>query len=227
MSKIIFYVEDEGRNILVSYDSSITIKDFILDYTRKHTNLETTDPKIYSFTTGTKILNSKKFIDRQLGDLIQENSHVRFIRKQSLYYGPGLLTVDVSKNITKEYEPAKSGPSYQTGGDGLTIQSTCKNENCIAYNKTIFIPIGFVQNWNLFEHLEENVLCPSCKEMVNPKNYWFKNCFYRIDYIKNINEKMERGSIRGDASSDMFKTFDQEESGEALFVKLVFHIDRR
>ena len=32
MSKIIFYVEDEGRNILVSYDSSITIKDFFLDY---------------------------------------------------------------------------------------------------------------------------------------------------------------------------------------------------
>ena len=228
MSKINFYVRDEGKDIPVSYDSSITVKDFILDFTRNHTSFATTDPSVYTFKTGAKFLNSKTFIDRQLKELIRENSLVTFIRKKDMCYsgGPGILTVDVSKNITKEYEPAKSGPSYQTGGNGLTIQSTCKNENCIAYNKTVFIPIGYVNNWNLFEHLED-VLCPSCKEMVNAKNYWFKNCFYRIDYIKNNNEKMERGSIRGDASSDMYKTFDQEESGEALFVKLVFNVEKR
>ena len=227
MSKINFYVrdEEEEKDIPVSYDSSITVKDFILDFTRNHTSFATTDPSTYKFLTRGKLLN--KFIDRRLKELIKETSVVTFIRKPHACGGPGFLTVDVSKNITKEYEPAKSAPSYQTGGNGLTIQSTCKNENCIAYNKTVYIPIGYVNNWNLFEHLEEDVLCPSCKEMVNAKNYWFKNCFYRIDYIKNNNEKMERGSIRGDASSDMYKTFDQEESGEALFVKLVFNIEKR
>ena len=231
MSKINFYVrdEEEGKDIPVSYDSSITVKDFILDFTRNHTSFAAADPKVYTFLTGAKILNSKRYIDRQLKELIQEKNVVKFRRQKTMHYsgGPGILTVDVSKDITKEYEPAQSGPSYQTGCNGLTIQSTCKNENCIAYNKTVFIPIGYVNNWNLFEHLEEDVLCPSCKEMVNAKNYWLKNCFYRIDYIKNNNEKMERGSIRGDASSDMYKTFDQEESGEALFVKLVFNVEKR
>ena len=227
MPIINFRVNDCGDTINVSYDASITIRDFILDFTGKHTSYRSADLNIYTFKVGNKVLNLPKFIDMKLGDLIRDNSIVHFITKKDVHYSGGISTVDVSKNITKEVEPGHSGLSYRYGCNGLNIRSTCKNENCIAYNDTVYAQIGYVQNWNLFDHLEDSVLCPSCKELISPENYYFKDCYYTIDYIKNSKGKMERGSVRGDAGSDKFKKFDEEESGEAFFAKLVFTVTRR
>ena len=227
MSRINFGVNYKGLIINVSYDASITARDFILDFTSKHTSQYSTDPTLYTFKYGLKILNSPRFLDKKLQDLIKNDSVVYFIRKHGLHYSGGIITVDVSKNITKEVEGAKTGPSYRTGCDGLCIRATCKNVNCIAYNNTVYAKIGYVQNWNLFEHLEDSVLCPSCKELVNPDNYYFKNCYYRIDFIKNEAGKMIRGSVNGDASPDKYKYFFEKESGQALFSKLVFSVRKR
>ena len=92
---------------------------------------------------------------------IEEGVEIRVIDR--LYNG-GMDTVDISKNITKECEPAKSAPSYREGCNGLCIQSICKNKNCVAYNDTIYVKIGYVQNLNLNDHLKDRVLCPSCKK---------------------------------------------------------------
>ena len=133
--------------------------------------------------------------------------------------GGGIETVDISKNITKEYGPANSGPSYRKGCYGLCIQSTCKNRSCQAYNDRIYVPIGYVENWNLLMHQEDQVVCPCCKEMVKPENYWFMKCYYRIDYIKEIDGRYEKNSTNGYANSDKYKTFDEKESGKAIFTK--------
>ena len=227
MSIINFKVDDEGKVISVSYDASITIKDFILDYLAKHCKNEPQDPNQYSFLFNGKLLNSPRFrlLDKQLKDVIKTDSIVK-LRRAYRFDGAGIETVDISKNKTKEVSPAKSAPSYRYASKGLNIRATCKNNNCIAYNDVVYIQIGYVQNWNLFEHLEDKVLCPSCKEMVNPENYYFKKCFYKIDYIKNCDGKMKSGSISGSASSDNYKTFDEEESGKAIFAKLVFNVTR-
>ena len=229
MVLINFKVNDNGQIIRVSYDGSITSRDFILDFTSKYASISSTDTKLNVFIYRGKILNSPRFLDKKLQELIENDSTVKFVRKQVMHYsgGPGLSTVDVSKNITKEVEPGNSGLSYRRGCNGLCIRAQCKNENCIAYNDTVYAQIGYVQNWNLFEHLEDSVLCPSCKEMVSPENYYFMDCYYKIDYIKNENGRMQRGSVRGDAGSDKYKKFDEEGSGQALFVKLVFDVERR
>ena len=223
MPLINFYVQDvnEQQIIDVSYDGSITSRDFILDFTSKYASISSTD---CDFVCGGIILNSPEFLHKKLQELIENNSTVYFVLKVG---GGGLSTVDVSQNITKEVEPGNSGLSYRKGCDGLCIRATCKNENCKAYNDTVYAQIGYVKNWNLFEHLEDSVLCPSCKEMVSPENYYFMDCYYKIDYIKNENGRMQRGSVRGDAGSDKFKKFDEEGSGQALFVKLVFDVERR
>ena len=223
MSIINFKVYDDGKVINVSYDASITIKDFIRDYLTKNSNYASLDPNVYIFKAGGKILNS---LDKQLKDVIKTDSILRLRREIRLRGGGGIETVDISKNKTKEVSPAKSAPSYRYGSGGLNIRATCKNDNCIAYNDVVYIKIGYVQNWNLFDHLEDKVVCPSCKEMVKPENYYFKKCFYKIDYIKNSDGKMKRGSISGSASSDNYKTFDEEESWKAIFAKLVFNVTR-
>jgi hypothetical protein len=226
MSIINFKVDDDGKVISVSYDASITIKDFIRDYLAKNSNYVSLDPSVYSFSVGSKNLILPRFLDKQLKDVIKTDSIVTFRRKMEPHYSGGIETVDISKNKTKEVSPGKSGLSYRYASKGLNIRATCKNNNCIAYNDVVYIQIGYVQNWNLFDHLEDKVVCPSCKEMVNPENYYFKKCFYKIDYIKNCDGKMKRDSISGSASSDNYKTFDEEESGKAIFAKLVFNVTR-
>ena len=83
-----------------------------------------------------------------------------------------------------------------------------------------------MKNWNLLEHQESQVICPCCKEMVKPKNYWFMNWYYKIDFIKENDGRYEKGSIDGYASSNKYKTFDEEKSGTALFTKLVFNVKK-
>ena len=211
MSIINFKVDDDGIVISVSYDASITIKDFIRDYLAKKSYYVTLDTNVYIFKFGVKILNSQRCLDKLLKDVIETDSIVTFRRKMEPHYSGGIETVDISKNKTKEVSPAKSAPSYRYASKGLNIRATCKNNNCIAYNEVVYIQIGYVQNWNLFEHLEDKVVCPSCKEMVNPENYYFKKCFYKIDFIKNSDGKMIEDYISGSASSDnLFSGFFEE-----------------
>jgi len=225
MSIINFNVFDNYKNINVSYDASITIRDFILDYLAKNWDNVSLDTNEFVFKIGAKVLNSR--LNVKLGDIIRKDSTVKVHRKMDLHYsGGGIETVDVSKNRTKEVSPGKGGPSYRYASNGLNIRATCKNSSCIAYNEVVYIQIGYVQNWKLFDHLEDKVLCPSCKEMVKPENYYFKKCFYKIDFIKDSDGKMEKGSISGSASSDNFKTFDEGESGKAIFAKLVFNVTK-
>ena len=138
--------------------------------------------------------------------------------------GGGVNTVDITKNITNECEPAKSGPTYREGCNGLNIQAKCKNNNCNAYNDTIYVKIGYVQDWNLNAHLKDQVLCPSCGRMVKPKNYFFFECKYRIDYIKEVDDEYDTGYIEGSASGRLYKYFDEKESGNATFVELKFNV---
>ena len=223
MPIINFKVNDHGKVISVSYDASITIRDFILDYLAKNSNNESLDLNKYYITVDTMKLIYPGYFYKQLKDVIKTDSIVG-LGRSIVGGGGGIETVDISKNKTKEVSPAKSAPSYRYASGGLNIRATCKNDNCIAYNDVVYIKIGYVQNWNLFDHLEDKVVCPSCKEMVNPENYYFKKCFYKIDYIKNSDGKMTRGSISGSVSSDNYKTFDEEESGKAIFAKLVFNV---
>jgi len=138
--------------------------------------------------------------------------------------GGGVNTVDISKNITNECEPAKNGPTYRESCNGLNIKAKCKNKNCNAYNDTICVKIGYVQDWNLNAHLKDQVLCPSCGKMVKPKNYYFFECRYRIDYIKEVEDEYDTGYIEGSASGMLFKYFDEKESGNATFVELKFNV---
>lgn len=220
--------DNSGNEIIVSYDSSITIRNFLLDFGKKYSIEEALDTKKCSFLHNGKLLNCPENLDKTLEDLrIRNRSYILFKRLDHLV-GAGLNTVDVSKNITKECEPAKTGPSYREGCNGLNIRSICKNTNCEAYNKTIYVKIGYVQDWDLFQHIKKkDVLCPSCRKLVKPINYYFYECNYTIDYIKEEEgEELIDGSINGCACNGNYKYFDEKESGNATFSSLVFNVTK-
>lgn len=137
--------------------------------------------------------------------------------------GPGINTIDVSKNNTKILEFDPSAPSYRTVQDGLNIQAECSNERCEAYNKIVYCRIGFVNNYDILANLEKgNIKCPACYNEVYPKNYGFLRCKYKIDFTKWENNKKTSNTVNGEVKSE-FKVF-SENSGNANFTKLIFNV---
>ena len=62
------------------------------------------------------------------------------------------------------------------------------------------------------------------KIMVKSINYWFYDCYYKIDFIKEVDEAYKKNSIDGYARDGKNKTFNENESGNAIFVKLIFTV---
>jgi len=150
-----FVIYGRGIKKKVSYDSSMTLRDFLLDYLKKNNFTGSLDKRDYIIKNGDLCLNHK--LDIKLEELIEEDEVIDIDKCAEINLGGGLSTVDVSKNITREYEPGNSGLFYRQGCDGLNIQSKCKNKNCTAYNDTIYVKIGYVEQWNLLDHLEDRV----------------------------------------------------------------------
>lgn len=55
---ISFKVSDNGNFINATYSGEITCETFILDFTKKNTNLQAKAPNIYIFKASGKIINS-------------------------------------------------------------------------------------------------------------------------------------------------------------------------
>lgn len=87
MSKTIsFKVSDNGKIIHVEYDENMTCENFVLDFTKKNTNLSTIDTKVYTFKASGKIINSPSFKNKQLKDIVKDQQIVNFVRKQNMSY---------------------------------------------------------------------------------------------------------------------------------------------
>jgi hypothetical protein len=81
-----FKVSDNGNIINVSYNGEITCEEFMLDFTGKNTNLQTTDPNVYTFKASGKIINSETIKKKKLKDIVKEQQIVYFVRKQNMNY---------------------------------------------------------------------------------------------------------------------------------------------
>ncbi len=128
----------------------------------------------------------------------------------------------MSKNISKVLKFDKNAPYYRYVSYGLNIQSICSNNDCEVYNKVVWVQIGYVNNYDLFQNIEK-IKCPACDKIVVPQNFGFYKCKYKIKYMKS--EKMSSyssGEVNGEAGNE-FRTFDSS-SGTAIFVKLIFDV---
>ena len=106
---------DIGVSYDVSYDSSMTIRNFLLDFGKKHSIKEPLNVEKYPFLYKGKVLNMPIYLDKTLEDLRVKNHSQILLKDMAHLIGTGPTTVDVSKNLTKECEPAKAAPSYRDG----------------------------------------------------------------------------------------------------------------
>ena len=97
MTIINFIVYDDVKSEAnaVSYDGNMKIKDFMTNYVKKFTDLETLDTKIYIFKSGLKILNYKKYLDEEIGKHVQDGLRIEFVRKIGLHYSNNIKTLKI------------------------------------------------------------------------------------------------------------------------------------
>ena len=98
MTLIKFIVRDSFEEREVSYDSFITVEDFILDYLKKNSNFETLDTSVYVFIMGCKVLNTPKFLKKKIGEILSEGASVFLVRKKEINYAPILLTFEIEED---------------------------------------------------------------------------------------------------------------------------------
>ena len=171
MSVLSFYVIEYGKEINVSYDPTLTVREFILDFLNKTQNHH----ELFTFNLCGKILNSDRFLDKKIGDCIPPNGTVNFVRKLEIHgchitFEPS----KASKYIAKEYQPGYKNLSYTKVNNGLNIQIKCNNP-CLAKNTIIYVPLGYVKDFQFTESI-----CQYCEKEAETLNFWVKDCIYQI-----------------------------------------------
>jgi hypothetical protein len=220
MSTITFTVNDNDRDHIVEYNSSITCKEFILDYLKKFTDLVSLDTTVYTFKMGMKVLNSQKWLEKKLSDVIESGSTVRFIRKQGLHYSGGIDMADISNEkglVRGNYN--NQAPDWRTVTNGLNVRGKCQNINCRAYGESVDCKIGF----GIFDLVRDcdQVRCPMCKEEIDPMTCIFAECQYKIEGKKKSNGKTDYVKTSWKKVEKDFEYYDPEKSGIVRWLMLI------
>jgi len=228
MSKIslLYSLEDHNGNITI--DSTSLIKELLLEIFKNEGKQDDAnkflDPELYTIQVSRKLLKNED-LNKTVKEMRFRNNDKIVINSCGNITGgfEGFKIVDISKNKVKYLGFAESAPRYRYVIDGLNIQSICKNSACEANEQVIYIQIGFVDEWNLFQNFKV-IKCPICGIKAVPKNFGFLRCKYIIKYTKIENDEYIEGKVENEATGDRFQLFDEDESGTAEFMSLIFTV---
>jgi hypothetical protein len=87
MTLLNFFVIDQGESNPVEYDSETIVKDFIIDYLKKKNIYATLNREVYTFKINGRVLNSDKFANKKIYELIRPGGKVILDRKKVITYG--------------------------------------------------------------------------------------------------------------------------------------------
>jgi hypothetical protein len=86
MTLLNFFVIDQGESNPVEYDSETIVKDFIIDYLKNKNIYATLNREVYTFKINGKVLNSDKFANKKIYELIRPYNKVVFSNKNDLSF---------------------------------------------------------------------------------------------------------------------------------------------
>ena len=224
MSTLNFYVNDDvkGKSIPVSYNSSMTIRDFLMDFLNNHSDYVSLDTKVYTFTVGSKVLNSNKFIDRKIEDIIPQGGKVLLIRKQELHYSGGGFGIDMADISNEEGLVKRNFGKAQKWNyitRGLNVTGKCENNSCEAYGKEVDCQIGL----GVFDLVGDcdRVKCPMCQREIEPLTCTFCKCQYKIEGKKKIKGETTQVNTPWKKVEKDYEYYDPNKSGIVKWLKLI------
>ena len=86
MTVISFRVDDSGDTKNVSYDGDMLVKDFISAFLKSENAYNTANPNIYTFKVGAKVLNTERYLNVKITDIIKSGGLVKMFRKEGIHY---------------------------------------------------------------------------------------------------------------------------------------------
>ena len=219
-----------GRKWRVSYDENIILKNFMLDFIKKHSPLERLEPEYCIFKLGDTMINTQEFMNKKLKEVIKPGDMISFCLTTSNKCGGGvpLVLTDVSNNKVMEID-CDYALTLQLDRIhmGINIFGICKNEKCVNYNKKT---ISNFQKDSIDMIKEKpNIKCERCNEIIIPKTLGFYQCKYHI-----FGKKIKRGNIipfdmgyRETKDDNHYDYFDELENGQIMFTKLYIEIKNK
>ena len=78
MVAINFRVDDSGDTKNVSYDENMLVKDFISKFLSDYNIYNTANTNIYTFKVGAKLLNTDRYMNCKISELIKNLAHLSF-----------------------------------------------------------------------------------------------------------------------------------------------------
>ena len=230
MSKIIILYSFEDLSGNITINSTSLIKELLLEIFNKAGKQD--DANDFLELDSITIHTRGKLIKKEDLNKTVKEMHLRNNDKIEINYTGhtiggfgGFQIVDISQNKVKYIPFSKSAPKYRIVDNGLNIKSICKNPSCEANGQVIFIIIGFVEEWDLFQNMK-NIKCPICTKKVVPKNFGFSRCKYIIKYTKVENDEPIDDEVKNETTGDKFQLFDEDESGKVEFMSLIFTVKK-
>ena len=228
MVNIGFMIIYGNKKYDVSYDENITLKNFMLDFIKKHNLPERLDTKYCIFKLRDKLIITQKFMNKKLKEVIEPEDMICLTQEINAGGGVPLVLTDVSNNkvmkIDCDYALTLQLDRIHMG---INIFGICKNEKCVNYKKKT------ISNFrkDSIDMIKEkpNIKCERCNEIIIPKTLGFYMCKYHI-----FGKKIKRGNIipfdmgyREIKDSEHYDYFDELENGQIMFTKLYIEIKNK
>ena len=138
--------------------------------------------------------------------------------------GYALNFTNLSKKIYNEITFSDDAPAYRNTKQGINIFGDCKCERCYAFNQEVVVPLYGIEKFDLINE-RQNLKCPACKGLIEPKTVGFYLCEYKIKG-KNI----ENGVIKpfeffGKAlNKQSLQYYDPIKNGNTIVYELIIEI---
>ncbi|CAF4971993.1 unnamed protein product, partial [Rotaria sp. Silwood1] len=186
---------------------------------------------IYSLVDGclrTKSIISKKTVvtpATRVYNLRITEPHTYFANDVAVHNKLGLYFVDAcDTGGLKRHEWGSNSPDLHSTNHGLCVEAVCTNGHCEAYQKTVFINIGFGQ-FHLVGGTNANASkCPVCDHYVKPKTCAFNNCKWRWWGIQQPQEGQPPKRLSADwkVADNAYHRFKEDPNGIISMAKVSF-----
>ena len=183
MSKITFWVVFLRRKYEVSYDSSMKIKDFILDITYKFIHKSTVDKSECIVKLGDELINVENYLNKKIGDIIEEEDLIDLIIPEDINAGGGYW---YDKTINIKF--LKLSNNYINNNDSSEIvgllklcllkevsqkipNATLRQLPELVYRIMEILSKGYIEDYNIKESIKKTLLSSKGSSIINFSNF--------------------------------------------------------
>ena len=228
-----FRVNDRKNNINIIFDDGfgkkyntiINEEDNIFSIFQKYINLTGKYNKNFDLLFNGRILNPMSKVRE---NNISSGSIIRILEHNNLVGRGGggfcINFTDLSKQIYSECPITNTAPNYRTISQGIIICGNCKSEQCYAYNQEVCVPLNGINRFDLIKE-RENLKCPACRGLMEPKTVAFYLCGYKIRGKNFVNGQVKDYEFYGNAkNSDSVQYYDPTSNGNTLVIELIIEL---